>query len=103
MAWKPRSTPSESTYSSTSRFAAGYSWRRAGLISTSIGDRLRNDRSTQVIGEIAPVGSVEENDVRAVAGGEPPDAVGAAEAMGGVHRAGGEGFRRRHLQLSTRE
>src|SRR6188508_463970 len=90
ISWKERSTPRPRTYSSISRRTAGRSSDAASLSSTSTDECLRDDVSAQVIGEVAPVGSVEQDDVGVEAGRDPPLAVGAAENVSGIDRASGQ-------------
>ena len=52
-----------------------------------------------MIGEVAPVGCLEERQVGGVPGRDPPQRVAAAEDMSGVDGAGGKRFRRAQVQL----
>src|SRR3954466_16108996 len=57
----------------------------------------------EVVGEIPPVGCVEEHDVRVVAGSEAPQPPGPTEDICRVDSAGRKGLRGRKLELSRRE
>ena len=51
-----------------------------------------DDRPAEVVREVPPVVGRDEHDVGVEARGEPPDAIGRREDVGGVHRAGSEGL-----------
>ena len=56
-----------------------------------------------MVREVAPVGCIEEHDVRSEAWGETPHAVGPSEDVRRVHRARGERLGRREPKLRARE
>src|SRR6185312_14016961 len=66
-------------------------------------DDLGDVIAAQVIGEVAPVGGVEEDDVGGIAGSEPTDTVRAAEHVRRVDCARGECFRGTHVHLRAGE
>src|ERR671919_2375174 len=66
-------------------------------------DHDRHVLSPEMVGEVAPVGDVEEHEVGVETGLDPPGAVGAAEYVRGVDRAGRERLGGRHSQLRARE
>src|SRR6187549_1410519 len=94
-----------------------YSWRwsfsrrrrclRLGMVRLCRGragpDDLGDVVRPEVVGQVAPVGGVEQDDVGVVAGREAPDPVGSAEDVCGVDGARGEGFRGGHVHLRARE
>src|SRR6185503_20299014 len=90
-----------------------YSWRwsfsrrrrclRLGMVRLCRGragpDDLGDVVRPEVVGQVAPVGGVEQDDVGVVAGREAPDPVGSAEDVCGVDGARGEGFHGGHVHL----
>src|ERR671918_136405 len=66
-------------------------------------DNDRHVLSPEMVGEVAPVGDVEEHEVGLETGLDPSCAVAAAKDVRGVDRAGRERLGRRHPHLRARE
>src|SRR6186997_370157 len=88
-----------------------YSWRwsfsrrrrclRLGMVRLCRGPAATDDLvdlvSPQVVGQVAPIGGVEQDDVGVIARREAADPVRSAEDVSGVHGARGESLCRRHV------
>src|SRR6187397_3177663 len=98
--WASRIRPRGGPYiAPRSASSVSISWKER---STPTDECLRDDVSAQVIGEVAPVRSVEQDDVRVEAGRDPALAVGAAENVSGIDRASGQCLLHAHAQLGGR-